>query len=259
MKRATRLGRPVQGAYDHPLVSDCRKTHRTSHRSRPRIRRGSHPIRPIRPIRLRIRRCRPSRRTSHRSRQTIRRVSHRNCPSHHRNSLSHQTHPYRRHCHRSSRPYHHRRYRCRPSRSYRRSRLTSRPCSGHPCASRCWYHQKSHSPKSYLLRSRHLLTSRYRLTSQSVLTHPCRPSARLRRPCLPIASRRTRLGHPSYHETTIHLPSLRMSRPTTRPAIPTCSAYRSRDPTRPRRRSTHDFCSGPPCVYPPAYFDCSSV
>jgi len=136
-------------------------------------------------------------------------------------------------------------------RSHRRShpsrRLTSRPFFDRRFASRCWF-------RTCLRCLKCLTCRRQRLTSQNVPTRSFHSSARRRRSFLPNASRRTRPDRPCYHETRSRLPSFRMSRPMTRPAIPTCSAFPSRDPTR--RRSTRDFGFGPPWVYPPAYFDC---
>jgi len=56
-----------------------------------------------------------------------------------------------------------------------------------------------------------------RLTNQNAPSRSCRLSARLRRPFLRTASRRTRPARPRYHETTIRLPSFRMSCPTIHP------------------------------------------
>ncbi len=198
------------------MFSDCRMIRLTSHR---------------------IRRSRP---TIRRSRRTNRHVSHRSHRSHRR------SHPSRRHRHHWSHPCHHRRrYRCRRFRSCRR--LTSRQCFDRRFASRCWF-------RTCLRCLKCLTCRRQRLTSQNVPTRSFHSSARRRRSFLPNASRRTRPDRPCYHETRSHLPGFRMSRPMTRPAIPTCSAFPSRDPTR--RRSTRDFGFCPPWVYPPAYFDC---
>ena len=184
-----------------------------------------------------------NRRTIHlirRSRRTIRRGSHQN---HHCRRSSHLFHH-----HHWIRPCHHRHYHCRRFRSCRRFRLTSRPYSDRRCVSLCQC-LTCRSPTSCFLNRCCL-----RLTSQNAPGRPCRLSGRLRRPFLWTASRRTRPARQRYHETTIRLPSFRMSCPTIHPENSTCSASPTHDPSR--RHSTHDPCSGPPCVYPPAYFDC---
>ena len=188
--------------------------------------------------------CRSNRLTILRIRRTIRRAIRR-CHHCRRYLQSRPFHRCRcRRYRRCSHPFHHRCHRC--HRCHRlnrpcRHRNLRHQCSDRRSASRCW------CP----------IGSRRCLTSQSVPTHrSCPPSAHPRLPFLRNASRRPVLpGRPRYRATMIRLTSFPMSRrPMSRPATRTCSACRCRDPTH--RRSTHDFGSGPPWLYPPTYFDC---
>jgi hypothetical protein len=175
-----------------------------------------------------------------------------------RRSCRHEIRPCRRfRCFRQCHPFHHcchpfHRRSTRRSRSCRRqSRYRSRPCRRFPTSHR--YSDRQSASQCSCPTCCHRC-----LTSQSAMTtRTCRLSAHPgpRHPFCRDASCFHRI-HPACSRLRVMIPltSFPKSRSTTHriPTSPACRSYR--DPCR--RRSTHDFGSGPPWFYPPTYFDC---